>query len=224
MDIPNNNPQNITDQTCGKVKQWGDKDSAELGALVAQYESLRKESLNSINNRVQILLLGLAAIGAITGGTLTIEHPAEKKILIYTIFSGVIPLIYIFVLFTWMSEAMRAHRAGNFLAANVETQINKKFGRSLLTWETSLWLGTHPRDEWFGPSMMSLATLSVIIGVAPLFGLLFSCTPIVPLATPLLVLGVPYIFLLLALFYTVRNMTRLRSSSHNLLSIRQNEL
>ena len=50
--------------------QWDNKDSAELGALIAQYESLRKESLNSINNRVQILLLGLAAIGAIVGGTL----------------------------------------------------------------------------------------------------------------------------------------------------------
>ena len=73
--------------------QWGNKDSAELGVLVAQYESLRKESLNSINNRVKILLLGLAAIGAIVGGTLTIDHPVEKKFLIYVIFSGVIPLV-----------------------------------------------------------------------------------------------------------------------------------
>ena len=81
-----------------RQQQWDDSDTAELEALLAQYVSLREESMHTINNRVQIMMLGIAAIGAIVAGVLTIDNPAESKLLIFGIFSIAIPLVAVFVL------------------------------------------------------------------------------------------------------------------------------
>jgi len=55
----------------GLREGWGPGDSAELDALLAEYATLRQETMNTINNRTQILILGLAAIAALAGGSLT---------------------------------------------------------------------------------------------------------------------------------------------------------
>lgn len=96
---------------CQSKYNWDAKDTAEIEALLAQYVSLLKESLQTISNRVQIMLIGLAAIGALVGGSLTISDPKASRIVIYAVFSGAIPIMCIFILLVWAGEAMRSARA-----------------------------------------------------------------------------------------------------------------
>ncbi|MCH8013077.1 MAG: hypothetical protein IIA61_14220 [Candidatus Marinimicrobia bacterium] len=192
-------------------RAWDDKDRAELDALIAQYQSIREESLQTINNRVQIMMLGIAAIAALAGGSLTIEDPASSRNIIYAVFSGGIPLVSIFVLLVWAGEAMRSHRAGYFLAADVEAHINQKLGRFIMNWETALWAGRLERDEMRGPSMMAFAVIGVVALAAPWFGVFLSGTSNLPLIWPTLAVLVPYSFLGATALYLRNNMHRLRN-------------
>lgn len=193
-------------------RKWDDKDSAELSALIAQYESLREESLQTINNRTQILLLGITAIAALIGGSLTIQNPQTSKTIIYAIFSGAIPLISIFILLVWSGEAMRAHRVGYFLAADMEARINQKLGRFAMNWESALWSGLMPRDEMFGPSMMSFVVIGVLALASPWFGILLGGTQNVSKLLLFLAVFVPYLFLTLTALYLAGNLKRLRNN------------
>jgi len=190
-------------------REWDKKDEAELEALLAQYESLRKESLQTINNRVQILMLGIAAIGALVGGSLSIGNPLASRNIIYAIFSGAIPLISIFVLFVWTGEAMRSSRVGYFLAADIEATVNQKLGRFIMNWETNLWAGTQKRDEMWGPSMMAFVIIAIIAFVSPWCGLLL--IGINRVARIWLVVAVPYLFLIGAAIYLGMKLKRLRN-------------
>jgi len=183
-----------------------------MDALLKQDESLRQESMHSTNNRMQTMVFGIAAIGALVGGSMTISDPAESKPVIYAIFSGAIPCVCVYLLLVWVSEAVRAHRVGYFLAADAEARINLKLRRLVLTWEASLWIGRLRRDELFGPSMMAVAMIGLLAVLAPLFGLIFTRTPFRPIGLPLLVLGVPYAVLLAAALYVfIFQMSRLRN-------------
>ena len=108
----------------------GDVDdrTSELQAALVEYESLRQESMNTINNRTQILMFGLAGMAALAGTALTIDNLGANKLLVYFIFSGAIPIAAAFVLIVWVSEAVRDHRVGNHLAAETEARINALLG------------------------------------------------------------------------------------------------
>jgi hypothetical protein len=151
--------------------EWNEKDTAELNALIAQYESLRQESLDAINNRTNIMLLGITAISALIAGSLTISNPQTNKNIIYAIFSGAIPLIIIFILLLWAGEAMRSHRVGYFLVADMEASINQKLERFVLSWEATLWAKVSDRDAIGGPSMMAILVLVLLAIGSPLFGM-----------------------------------------------------
>ncbi len=156
-----------------------------------------------------ILMLGVAGIAALAGGSLTVGDLANKKELVYAVFSGAIPVVCAFVLLVWVSEAVRCHRVGYHLAAETEARINALLGRLSMTWEASLWTGFYSRDEKLGPSMMALALIGILAGAAPLCGLWLSDTPLDPLWVPLLILGLPYGLLLLVVAYVARQMPRL---------------
>lgn len=193
------------------VRDWDDKDEAELEALLAQYGSLRDESLQSISNRVQVLMLGIAAVGVLVGGSLTISDPRAARNVIYAIFSGAIPLVCIFVLFVWAGEAMRSARVGYFLAADVEARINQKLGRFVMSWEASLWAGAQRRDEVWGPSMMALSIVGLVGLAAPWCGVLLSGNAGVLPIWPILAVLVPYLLLAAAALYLGANLDRLRN-------------
>lgn len=203
-------------ENAGREK-WQEEDIAELDALLAQYSSLRDESMNTINNRVQVMLLGVAAIGAVAGGALTVENPVHNSVLVQAVFSFAIPLIAVFILFVWLSEAVRSHRVGYFLAADAEARINAKLGRLAMTWEAALWAGSLPRDERFGPSMMALAVVGAIAGTAPFFGLVVTGTPptVAALFSPDTLgsrpIVVPYAMLGASIVYVLLNWGRLRN-------------
>ncbi|MDD8021080.1 MAG: hypothetical protein PHU81_07880 [Acidobacteriota bacterium] len=191
---------------------WENKDRAELTALLAQYESLRKESLQTITNRVQTMLLGIAAIGALVGGTLTIEDPQLSRDIIYAVFSGAIPLVSVFILFVWISEALRSARVGYFLAADVESRINQKLGSFTMNWETGLWAGLQKRDEVWGPSMMAMMILGIISAASPWCGLLLVGEKNPTLCRVAFLVGIPYLFLIVVAACLFPKMKQLRNN------------
>lgn len=200
-----------------KAQGWADVDTAELDALLAQYVSLRDESMNTINNRIQILLLGVAAVGALIGGALTIDDPTAKPLVVRAVFSLAIPLVAVFVLFVWISEAVRSHRVGYFLAADAEARINAKLGRLVMSWEAGLWAGNMPRDELFGPSMMALGVFGLVAAAAPFCGLALTGIPprldvlLSPAVLQSRAILIPFAIFAAAIGYVVLNWRRLKN-------------
>lgn len=205
--------QALVEAEAAEGRDWDDQAAGELAALLAEYESVRAESMQTISNRTQIMMLGVAAMGALIGGALTINTPtvAPNRLIVQAVFSGAVPLVFLFVFFMWLSEAVRAHRAGYFLAADVEARINIRLGRLVSTWETSLWTARLPRDEMFGPSMMAILVMAWFAALAPPFGLVMSgVTDVVSVETSVLI-GVPYLSFVLAALYARRNLARLKN-------------
>lgn len=161
-------------------KEWTAGDQAELQALLKEYESLRTESMNTITNRIQVMLVGLAVVGALAGGALTIDDPAARPVVILAIFSLAVPLICVFVLLAWVSEARRSARLGRYLATDVEPLINAKLGRYLMRWEAALWSGYVPRDEFGGPSMLTMWVFGLVGILSPPFGRIIQGRPAGP--------------------------------------------
>jgi hypothetical protein len=187
-------------------------DDAEFAALMAEYESLRQECMNSTNNRIQVFIFGAAAIAALVGGALTIDKPEERKLLLWALFSLAVPLTCIFILLVWISEAIRAHRASAFLAGDVEARINARIGRLVLYWEAALSTDALPRDERRGPSMMALVVVGLVALAAPLFGIVVSKTSWTPLWWPFVQMLPGYGLLVLSVIYVVSLMPRLKNT------------
>lgn len=188
---------------------WTQMMASELQALLAEYNTLRQESLETIKNRIQILTLGIGAIGAQIVGALSIAEPAKNKLLVLSLFSFAIPVTGVYILLLWVSEAVRSHRIGYYLASECEARINRLFGRLVMSWEASLWTGLLPRDELGGPSMVALAMIGLISGLSPVIGLCL-VRPAMSLSL-LIALIFPYIVLLSGALYTVHLMPRLRN-------------
>jgi hypothetical protein len=188
-------------------------DQAELRALLAEYVTLRQESMNTINNRIQIMVFGLAAAGALATGALAIPALRGSPIVVVGVFSYAIPLVYIYIVLTWLSEAIRAARVGYYIASSSEARINAKLGRLVLTWEAALWTGLLPRDELGGPSMLALGTLGVVSALSPLLGLTVNGTDVSLTGRPLVLeLWIPFAILLAFVWYCKRLLPRLRNN------------
>ncbi len=188
-----------------------ERDVAELDVLLAEYDSLRQESLNTISNRIQTMVLGLTAISALMGGALATNQLTANKSILIGVFSGAVPLVSVFVILVWLSEAVRSHRVGHYLASVVEARVNAKLGRLALSWEAALWTQILPRDELFGPSMMSMGIIGVIAAISPWCGVFLSGTNIALEGRPLYEVIVPYVFLAMSALYCLLHMKRLRN-------------
>lgn len=110
-------------------------DSIEI--LLKEYETLRQESLDTINNRNTILSFGLATIGAIFAGSSIAYTTGTYSLVSSLVLILAIPAISSFVLFIWLGEYERMQRAGRFLV-ELEHKINEESSKELLTWETYL--------------------------------------------------------------------------------------
>jgi len=120
-------------------------------------------------------------------------------------------MLFVAGLIVWVSEAVRSHRVGYFLAADVEARVNEKLGRLVMIWEASLWAGNQPRDELFGPSMMALGVVGILAGAAPFLGLILTNTPInwCVLISPSII--VPYSIFVVTVMYVLFNWSRLKN-------------
>jgi hypothetical protein len=91
--------------------------------LLKEYETLRQESLDSNNNRSQIVSFGLGTIGLLAASVLASERASASLPLLLMVFSGAIPIISILVLYSWLGEVERMMRAGRFMS-ELERRIN----------------------------------------------------------------------------------------------------
>lgn len=129
--------------------------------MLKEYETLRQESLNTINNRNTILSFGLATIGAIFVGSIVTYSTGTYLLISGLLLIIVIPVISIFVLFIWLGEYERMQRAGRFLV-ELERKINKEASKELLTWETRLRKNKSHMKYPYNATVVSLIGISVI--------------------------------------------------------------
>jgi hypothetical protein len=155
VDLPHPGAQN--------EQSWGDRDIAEVEVLLKEYETLRQESLNALNNRSQVTAFGLGAIGVLAAGAFNLKNEAA----VLLVFNGAIPLLVIFTLTLWMDEVERARRAGRFLANTVEQKVERKFGHPVLTWEGSL---QKDGSGWVYVRRINALLLAGILVGSPLLG------------------------------------------------------
>lgn len=110
-------------------------DSVEI--MLKEYETLRQESLNTINNRNTILSFGLATIGTIFTGSIVAYTTGTYALISSLALILAIPAISSLVLLIWLGEYERMQRAGRFLV-ELERKINEEASKELLTWEIHL--------------------------------------------------------------------------------------
>lgn len=112
-------------------------DKAE--ALLKEYDTLRQESLDSINNRSQIVSFGLAAVGVFAAAVFASERAAANAALVRLVFGIGVPAISLLILYIWLGEVERMMRAGEFMVA-LEQRINRELDPAspTLAWEGHL--------------------------------------------------------------------------------------
>jgi hypothetical protein len=134
-----------------------------------EYETLRQESLDSINNRSQIVSFGLGTIGILAGGVLASERASQSIPLLILVFSVGIPTVSVLVLYSWLGEVERMMRAGRFMV-DLEARINAEIspGDPALTWER--WLRTANTQMRYPYIVVLALFLGIAVG-APFLGL-----------------------------------------------------
>jgi hypothetical protein len=105
-----------------------------VNALLAEYNSLRHESITAISYRLQIITFTFGFLAVIIGGLVSGKVPNLLTGLI-TLF--VIPQISKAALMMWLGEYQRSSRAGRHLRV-VEKHANKLLNHEIFTWETHL--------------------------------------------------------------------------------------
>jgi hypothetical protein len=103
--------------------------------MLAEYASLREESLQSISHLILVMNFTFGALSIIVAGLLTSRASS--------ILSGIIALFFVpqlakAGLLIWLGEYNRAQRAGRWIRT-LETRINDHLGaQSTMGWETAL--------------------------------------------------------------------------------------
>lgn len=141
-------------------------DKIEL--MTKEYETLRQESLDSMNNRSQVISFGLATIGLIFAAVFSLDAASQSKQLILLIFSAGIPIISIMILYIWLGEVERMMRAGEYLCG-LEARINSMFETDdpPLRWEW--WLRTSGKQMRY-PYIMVIGLFFGLAFFAPVVG------------------------------------------------------
>lgn len=106
-----------------------------INAYCREYDTLREESLLSMENRTQIIAFGLGTIGVLIGGTLTLGNHLTNIVIFMS--NCAIPFIAVLVYYAWFAEFERMVRAGKYLQC-IEKEINVLLPRPVLSWEQNL--------------------------------------------------------------------------------------
>ncbi len=135
----------------------GDPGRARLDVMLAEYNSLRQESLNAINNRITIMNFTFGALSIVLAGLLATRLP--------TLLAGGTALLFVpqvakAALLIWLGEYNRSQRAGRRLQ-DLESSINVLVGEGAIGWETELAKRSSAQSHMSYPY---LATVSLVIG------------------------------------------------------------
>ncbi|QNP70001.1 hypothetical protein IAG44_11430 [Streptomyces roseirectus] len=139
------------------------RDDPVLIALLAEYNSLRQESLQAISNRITIMNFAFTSLAVVIAAVLNSSLPNEV----------LIPACLVFVpgagkasLLIWLGEYHRSQRAGRGVM-KVERQINAHLGGQYLEWEGRLVSsGTHMGYPYVATAVFILSTgaLAEVLG------------------------------------------------------------
>lgn len=138
-------------------------------ALLKEYETLRQESLDSMNNRSQVVSFGLGSVGLLAAGVFASDRALQAAGLLVLVFSAAVPIISILVLYVWLGEVERMIRAGRFMV-DLEGRINTELDPTTptLTWEG--WLRSAGTQMHYPYIVVIALFLSIAVG-SPLVGL-----------------------------------------------------
>lgn len=106
-----------------------------IQAMLAEYNSLRTESLGAISNRVTIANFTFGAVAIILAGLINQQNPG--------VITGVVALIFVpqiakTGLMVWLGEYNRSQRAGKWIS-DLEKRINKVVEHDhAMVWESAL--------------------------------------------------------------------------------------
>jgi hypothetical protein len=103
-------------------------------AMLAEYQSLRQESLGAIGHRMTVMSFTFAALSVVIGGLLTRQ--------VSDLLAGLLALLFVpqmakAGLLIWLGEYRRSQRAGRWVAA-LESKINNIADGDAMGWETHL--------------------------------------------------------------------------------------
>jgi hypothetical protein len=117
----------------GAVPATGRTDLS-MQALLAEYASLRDESMAAVGHRMAATNFTFAAVSVLVAGLLTGAAPAMVSAALLAL---VIPQLAKAGLLIWLGEYHRSQRAGRHVA-RLEQRINDLLGDDLLAWESGL--------------------------------------------------------------------------------------
>ncbi|HEY0716755.1 MAG TPA: hypothetical protein VGD68_03995, partial [Streptosporangiaceae bacterium] len=106
-------------------------DEKKIEILLAEYNSLRTESIESVKNKFQVLTFGFGGLAVFVGSALSARVSIGVSVLILFI---IVPSLSKAIVIVWLGEHRRMVRAGGGVAA-LEIRINQIAGENLLGWE-----------------------------------------------------------------------------------------
>lgn len=116
------------------VSKSDETEELVLTAMLAEYDSLRSESLASIEHRISIMNFTFGAISILLAALLASPLPAAVVAAVSLV---ALPQIAKAALLIWLGEYARSQRAGRGIA-KLEERINALLGSAAMTWESSL--------------------------------------------------------------------------------------
>jgi len=106
-------------------------DEKKIEILLAEYNSLRTESIEAVKNKFQVLTFGFGGLSVFVGSALASRISIGASLLILFI---IVPSLSKAITIVWLGEHRRMVRAGGGVAA-LEVKINRIAGENLLGWE-----------------------------------------------------------------------------------------
>lgn len=131
-------------------------DPAAMSALLAEYNSLRQESLQAITNRIQIMNFAFTSLAVVLAALLTSSVSPAVLIPVSLVF---VPAAAKASLLIWLGEYHRSQRAGRGVA-QIERRINALLGADdHVGWESRLISSnTHMGYPYVATSLFILST------------------------------------------------------------------
>lgn len=174
----------------------------KIEVLLNEYNALRSEILTAMGARNSILSFGLATVGALVTVVGAIIATAREDLYLFPsiVLMLIVPFICIFVLYIWLGEYQRMHRAGKHII-KLEARINEISKCDLLTWETQLTRNKLHMKYPYNTTILLLIVLAVVSFVCGAF--------LLPLESFCLRVGIVIMGLIIAIIYYFRSVAKM---------------
>lgn len=161
-----------------RVQELVDPRSLELQALLAEYNTVRQESMSSITNRTTIANFVFGALAVIIAALVAQDRPNWASAVVSFV---LVPQISKTGLLIWLGEYQRSQRAGRWVAL-VEMKINRVVGhQGAMSWESSLVSkGLHMGYPYLATALLLMGTgwAGGGVGLYLIFDLLGTAVPL----------------------------------------------